>query len=70
MEDDDLVEPLSERELEVLRHIAAGQSNKKVMEELFLSLSTVKTHIRNIYSKLNVHSRTEAVIKARELNLL
>jgi LuxR family maltose regulon positive regulatory protein len=70
MEDDGLVEPLSERELEVLRHIAAGQSNKKVMEELFLSLSTVKTHIRNIYSKLNVHSRTEAVIKARELNLL
>jgi LuxR family maltose regulon positive regulatory protein len=70
IEDDALVENLSERELYVLRLIAAGLSNKKIMEELFLSLSTVKTHIRNIYSKLNVHSRTEAIIKARELNLL
>jgi LuxR family maltose regulon positive regulatory protein len=61
---------LSERELEVLRLIDAGFSNKKIMEELFISNSTVKTHIRNIYSKLDVHSRTEALLKARELNLL
>jgi LuxR family maltose regulon positive regulatory protein len=70
LENNGLLEHLSERELEVLRHIAAGLANKKIMEELFLSLSTVKTHIRNIYSKLNVHSRTEAIIKAKELNLL
>ena len=61
---------LSEREGEVLRLIALGYSNKKIMEQLYLSMSTVKTHTRNIYSKLNVHSRTEAVAKARELNLL
>ncbi len=68
--DDGLIERLSERELEVLRFIAAGLSNKKIMEELFISLSTVKTHIRNIYSKLYVHSRTEAIVKAKELDLL
>lgn len=61
---------LSERELEVLRLIAAGLSNKKIMEKLYISLSTVKTHLRNIYSKLDTHSRTEAVAKAHELNLL
>ncbi|MCK4561119.1 MAG: LuxR family transcriptional regulator, partial [Calditrichia bacterium] len=65
-----VVDRLSERELEVLRLIADGLSNKKIMEELFLSLSTVKTHIRNIYSKLNVHSRTEVIVKAKEMDLL
>lgn len=68
--EDGLVERLSERELEVLRLIAAGLSNNKIMEELFISLSTVKTHIRNIYSKLNVHSRTEVIVKAKGLDLL
>ncbi|MCK5012103.1 MAG: hypothetical protein KAS98_16525, partial [Deltaproteobacteria bacterium] len=68
--DDGLVEHLSERELEVLRLIAAGLSNKKITDELFISLSTVKTHIRNIYSKLNVHSRTEVTVKAKEMDLL
>ncbi len=68
--DDGLVETLSERELEVLRLISAGLSNKKIMEKLFLSLSTVKTHIRNIYSKLGVHSRTQVLVKAKEMNLL
>ena len=65
-----LVEQLSERELEVLRLIAAGLSNKKIAEALFVSLSTVKTHLRNIYGKLNLHSRTEAIVKAKELDLL
>jgi LuxR family maltose regulon positive regulatory protein len=68
--EDGLVEQLSERELEVLRLISAGLSNKKITEELFISLSTVKTHLRNIYSKLNVHSRTEAIVKAKELEIL
>jgi LuxR family transcriptional regulator, maltose regulon positive regulatory protein len=68
--DDGLVERLSERELEVLRLIVAGLSNKKITEELFISLSTVKTHLRNIYGKLNVHRRTEAIVKAKELELL
>jgi LuxR family maltose regulon positive regulatory protein len=65
-----LSETLSEREFEVLRLLDAGLSNKQIMEDLFLSLSTVKTHIRNLYSKLEVHSRTEAIKKAREIDLL
>jgi len=68
--DDGLVDPPSDRETEVLGFIAAGLSNNKISEELFISVSTVKTHIKHIYSKLNVHSRTEAVAKAKELNLL
>jgi len=60
---------LSEREIEILRLIAGGLSNKKIMEKLYISLSTVKTHLRNIYSKLDAHSRTEAIAKANKLNL-
>ncbi len=67
---DGLLEPLSERELEVLRFIAAGLPNKKITEQLYISLSTVKTHLRNIYGKLGVHSRTEAVAKAKDLGVL
>ncbi len=65
-----LIEPLSERELEVLRLLAAGLSNREIAEELFLALGTVKKHINNIYGKLNVYKRTEAVARARELSLL
>ena len=65
-----LHEQLSDREMEVLGLIVSGLSNKAIMEELFVSLNTVKTHIKNIYGKLDVHSRTEAIIKARELNLI
>jgi LuxR family maltose regulon positive regulatory protein len=65
-----LVEPLSERELEVLQLIADGLSNREISERLFLALSTVKGHNRNIYGKLGVHRRTEAVARARELGLL
>lgn len=65
-----LREPLSERELEVLVLLAAGESNRQIASELFVALSTVKTHIKNIYGKLNVRNRTQAVSRARELNLL
>jgi LuxR family maltose regulon positive regulatory protein len=65
-----LVEPLSERELEVLHLIAAGLSNQQIAKELFISLNTVKTHVKNINSKLDVRNRTEATARARELGLL
>jgi LuxR family maltose regulon positive regulatory protein len=65
-----LVEPLSERELEVLQLIAQGLSNREISERLFLALSTVKGHNRNIYAKLQVQRRTEAVARAREIGLL
>jgi ATP/maltotriose-dependent transcriptional regulator MalT len=61
---------LSERELEVLQHIAAGMSNRQIAQEMFVSLGTVKTHINNIYRKLGTHSRTQAVARARDLNLI
>jgi LuxR family maltose regulon positive regulatory protein len=66
----DLVEPLSERELEVLQVIAAGLTNREIAARLFLSLNTVKAHTRNIYGKLGVHSRTQAVAKAKALGVL
>ncbi|UCC88369.1 MAG: hypothetical protein JSV81_03405 [Anaerolineales bacterium] len=65
-----LVEPLSERELEVLQLIAQGLSNREISQRLFLALSTVKGHNRNIFGKLQVQRRTEAVARARELGLL
>jgi LuxR family maltose regulon positive regulatory protein len=65
-----LSEPLSERELEVLRLIALGKSNRQISSELFVSVGTVKTHINNLYRKLDTHSRTQAVERARELKLL
>jgi LuxR family maltose regulon positive regulatory protein len=65
-----LVEPLSQRELEVLQLIAQGFSNREISEQLFLALSTVKGHIQSIFDKLQVQRRTEAVARARELGLL
>jgi LuxR family transcriptional regulator, maltose regulon positive regulatory protein len=65
-----LIEPLSERELEVLRLIADGLSNQAIADRLYIAEGTVKRHINNIYGKLQVGSRTQAVAAARELRLL
>jgi ATP/maltotriose-dependent transcriptional regulator MalT len=65
-----LPDPLSERELEVLQLIAAGLSNDEIAQQLFVGMSTVKTHINHLYSKLSVTSRTQAIVRAAELNLL
>ena len=65
-----LTEPLSQRELEVLQLIALGLSNREISERLFLALITVKGHNRNIFRKLRVRRRTEAVARAREFGLL
>lgn len=65
-----LVEPLSEREQEVLRLIAAGLSNREIAERLFITVGTVKRHVNNIYGKLGVHSRTQAVAQAQALELI
>jgi LuxR family maltose regulon positive regulatory protein len=65
-----LIEPLSQRELEVLHLIAQGLSNHEISERLFLALDTVKGHNRKIFGKLWVQRRTEAVARARELGLL
>lgn len=64
------VDPFSQRELEILRLIQQGHSNQKISERLFLSLSTVKWHNQNIFSKLDVQRRTEAVARALELKIL
>ncbi|RPI30283.1 MAG: hypothetical protein EHM70_14290 [Chloroflexota bacterium] len=65
-----LVEPLSRRELEVLQWIAAGDSNRSIAEKLVITVSAVKKHTANIYGKLDVNSRTQAVARARQLRLL
>lgn len=61
---------LSERELEVLRCIAAGSSNHGIAEQLFVSESTIKSHVSNIFIKLDVKRRTQAVTKAKELRII
>ena len=65
-----LVDPLSERELEVLRLLAEGRSNRGIASQLVIAVSTVKSHINSIYGKLQVESRTQAIARARALNLL
>lgn len=65
-----LDEPLSERELEVLSLLASGRTNSEVARDLFVSVGTVKSHTGNIYRKLEVKNRAEALARARELNVL
>jgi LuxR family maltose regulon positive regulatory protein len=65
-----LLDPLSERELEVLRLFAQGMTNQEIADQLIISLGTVKAHSSNIYRKLDVRNRAEAAVRAGELNLL
>ncbi|MBN1310129.1 MAG: tetratricopeptide repeat protein [Anaerolineae bacterium] len=65
-----LLDPLSEREIEVLRLVAAGLSNREIAKKLVISLGTAKTHIHNLCGKLGVRNRTEAAMRAKELGLI
>jgi predicted ATPase/DNA-binding CsgD family transcriptional regulator len=65
-----LADPLTERELEILHLVAQGLSNREIARELVISLGTVKTHIHNICSKLDATSRTQAIARARDMNLI
>lgn len=62
--------PLSERELDVLRLLAAGKTNREIAEELILSVSTVKTHVEHVLAKLEVADRTQAAVKATRLGIV
>ncbi len=65
-----LVEPLSNRELEILRLVAEGDSNKEIGEKLFITEGTVKNHMSNILSKLSVKDRMQAVFRCKDLGIL
>jgi LuxR family maltose regulon positive regulatory protein len=65
-----LLEPLTERELDILRLLAAGMSNREIAASLVITLGTVKWYVNSIYGKLNVNSRVQAVARAKELRLL
>jgi DNA-binding NarL/FixJ family response regulator len=67
---DVLPDPLSERELEVLRLVTSGLSNREIAERLFISSGTAKTHIHHLCGKLGVRNRTEAAMRGRELGLV
>jgi LuxR family maltose regulon positive regulatory protein len=64
------IEPLSESELRVLRYLPTNLHASEIASELYVSLNTIRTHMRNVYLKLGVHSRADAVKRARELGLL
>ena len=64
------VEPLSEREREVLRHVSGLLSNAEIASEMYISVNTVKTHLKHIYRKLATTRRGEAVRRARQLELI
>ena len=63
------IEPLSERELDVLHWLASGASNREIGRRLYIQESTVKRHVYNIFGKLNVRNRTQAALKARKLGV-
>jgi LuxR family maltose regulon positive regulatory protein len=65
-----LIEPLTERELEILRLVNSGLSNNEIADQLIVTVGTVKKHLNNIFGKLGVSSRTQALVCARALNLL
>ena len=65
-----LAEPLTDRELDVLRLIAVGKSNQRIAHDLFVALDTVKTHVTHILGKLGAANRTEAAARARQLGLI
>ena len=65
-----LIESLSERELEILQLMASGLSNQEIAGRLYLATGTVKAHLHNVYGKLDVRGRTQAIVRARELELL
>jgi DNA-binding NarL/FixJ family response regulator len=65
-----LVEPLTAREIDILRMIARGRSNREIAEELVITEGTVKNHVTSILGKLGVRDRTQAVLKAQELRLV
>jgi len=65
-----LAEPLTDRELEVLRLLAAGRSNQRIAHELVVALDTVKKHVTHVLGKLGAANRTEAVARARQLDLI
>jgi LuxR family maltose regulon positive regulatory protein len=65
-----MVEPLSAREIDVLKLLAQGCADKNIAERLVIARETVHKHLKNIYGKLGVHSRTEAIARAREIGLL
>ena len=65
-----LIEPLTEREIEILRLVCSGDSNKEIGEKLYITEGTVKNHLTNILGKLGVRDRTQAALKAKELGLV
>jgi LuxR family maltose regulon positive regulatory protein len=67
---EELLDPLTPRELEIMRLIGGGYSNPEIARELVVSVNTIKKHTSNIYSKLEVRSRTQAIARAQQLNLL